>query len=190
MSDHITTYSKINFSPLNPKKEEIEIRDIAHALSLLVRANGHFPEFFSVGQHSIACCEEALARGYTTKVSLAGLLHDASEAYMSDVTRPIKQFLTAYLDAEKKLQDTIYHTFLGSHVTESEAELVKRIDDTMLYHEFLHYMDQRMPITHDELLTKPHFAFVNFKEIEDRYTELFYNLREELKLEKEGDQNE
>ena len=48
---YITTYSKIHFTPLDPKIEEIKAEDIAHAQSLMTRANGHFPEFYSVAQH-------------------------------------------------------------------------------------------------------------------------------------------
>ena len=47
------TYSKIMFDPLQPDTALIDIQDIAHALSMLCRANGHFPIFYSVGQHSI-----------------------------------------------------------------------------------------------------------------------------------------
>ena len=47
MKDSITTYTKKQFTPLDPREEDIDIRDIAHALSLMTRANGHFPEFYS-----------------------------------------------------------------------------------------------------------------------------------------------
>ena len=53
MADYMKTFSKVNFSPLLPNKDNILIDDIAHALSLMCRANGHFPEFYSVAQHSI-----------------------------------------------------------------------------------------------------------------------------------------
>ncbi len=59
MSDHILTYSKTKFYPLEPVREDIKIEDIAHALSLMTRANGHFKHFYSVAQHSISCCREA-----------------------------------------------------------------------------------------------------------------------------------
>jgi hypothetical protein len=59
MSDYILTYSKTKFYPLEPVKEDIKIEDIAHALSLMTRANGHFKHFYSVAQHSISCCREA-----------------------------------------------------------------------------------------------------------------------------------
>ena len=93
---HITTFSKVQMNPLCPKQEEIRIEDIAHAQSLMTRANGHFPEFYSVGQHSIACAREAIARNYSSRVVLACLLHDGSEAYLSDITRPVKGELSEY----------------------------------------------------------------------------------------------
>ena len=113
MEDYINTYSKINFAPLEPKCEDILIDDIAHSLSLMCRANGHFKEFYSVGQHSIYCCEEAIERGYSNTVALACLLHDASEAYLADITRPVKKNLQKYLEIEDVLQNTIYEKYIG-----------------------------------------------------------------------------
>ncbi len=59
MGDYILTYSKTKFFPLEPNLEDINILDIAHALSLMTRANGHFKHFYSVAQHSINCFNEA-----------------------------------------------------------------------------------------------------------------------------------
>lgn len=176
MKSCITTYSKIEFDPLNPVREDIVIEDIAHSLSLLARANGHFPDFYSVAQHCIACCEEAIARGYSVKVALACLLHDASEAYMSDVTRPVKQHLHKYLEIEKELQDFIYCTYLGETLTEEEQELVKVVDDSLLFHEFKHYTTIELDVEKSELISSPAFRFVPFKEVEEAYKELFHNL--------------
>lgn len=176
MSDCITTFSKVRFNPLNPKKEDILVDDIAHALSLMTRANGHFPEFYSVAQHSIFCCEEALARGYSNRVALACLLHDASEAYMADIIRPVKKHLSEYLEIEKKLQTFIYRNFLGEDLSDEELKLVSFIDNAMLYNEFIHYMDEELNIDKVELLSSPDFKFTNFKEVEDKFKELFYKL--------------
>ena len=60
----ITTYSGEAFDPAQPDSQKIHIADIAHALSLLCRANGHFKRFYSVGQHCVNCALEAQARGY------------------------------------------------------------------------------------------------------------------------------
>ena len=120
MADYITTWSGIHFTPLEPKKEEIRAEDIAHALSLMTRANGHFPEFYSVAQHCIHCCEEAGARSYSARVQAACLLHDGSEAYLADITRPVKKHLPGYLSIEEVLQSAIYEKFLGEPLTEEE----------------------------------------------------------------------
>ena len=64
----IKTYTGVMFDPLSPDTELIDIVDIAHALSMLCRANGHFRSFYSVGQHSINCMREAKARGYSEKM--------------------------------------------------------------------------------------------------------------------------
>ncbi|MBR4027596.1 MAG: hypothetical protein IKJ01_08630, partial [Lachnospiraceae bacterium] len=95
-TNYITTYSGTHFTPTHPDIHTIHITDIAHALSLICRGNGHVKTFFSVGQHCIHCALEAEARGYSKRVILACLLHDASECYMSDVPRPFKQYLTEY----------------------------------------------------------------------------------------------
>ena len=83
---YITTVTGKHFDPMDPGNQDFNIVDIAHALSLICRGNGHIRFFYSVAQHSIACAEEAVARGYSPEVILGCLLHDASEAYLSDVT--------------------------------------------------------------------------------------------------------
>lgn len=97
---YILTYKRKEFYPLEPKVEDIDIEDIAHALSLLCRANGHFKHFYSVGLHSLNCAKEAQARGYSERVMLGCLLHDGSEAYLADITRPVKRHLQKYLEIE------------------------------------------------------------------------------------------
>ena len=90
MTDYITTYTGDHFDPTLPEAEHLHIEDIAHALSLICRGNGHVKTFFSVGSHCINCAKEAAARGYSDRLVLACLLHDASEAYLSDVPRPLR----------------------------------------------------------------------------------------------------
>ena len=110
--DNIKTYTGIYFNPLEIKVENIEFRDIAHSLSLQCRGGGHIKHFFSVAQHSINCSLEAKARGFSKKVQLACLLHDASEAYISDITRPVKRQLEQYMEIEKIIQDQVWSCLL------------------------------------------------------------------------------
>lgn len=176
MADFMTTYSKINFTPLEPKKDQILIEDISHALSMITRANGHFREFYSVAQHCINCCEEALARGYSKKVALACLLHDASEAYIGDITRPLKKNLHKYLEIEDVLQGAIYIKYLGEDLTKEEIEQITSVDDTLLYYEFKHYMNETIKVPHSQLMSRPEFKFVEFKLIKETYKSLFNQL--------------
>ena len=133
---YITTVTGKHFFPLNPNQHDIDIRDIAHALSLICRANGHFKHFYSVAQHSIACAAEACARGCSLEVTLGCLLHDASEAYLCDVTRPVKKHIPAYLQAEENLQSVIWERFIGRELTEAEKQQIFEIDDHILSMEF------------------------------------------------------
>ena len=180
MSDYITTYTKKHFTPLSPVAEDIDIRDIAHALSLIVRANGHFPEFYSVAQHSIHCAEEAMARKADPRKALLCLLHDASEAYIADVTRPLKRNLSEYREAEEKLQTAIYIKLTGFAPDKRELEFVSMVDDTLLCHEFKHYIGEQLFDEELELHSSPDFEFVPFKEIENKFIELFDKLTMQL----------
>ena len=112
MSEYITTYTGKHFEPTNPNPELIRIEDIAHALSMICRGNGHVKTFWSVGQHCICCAREATARGLSNRMVLACLLHDASECYMSDVPTPFKNELPEYQEQEEHLLGIIYEKFL------------------------------------------------------------------------------
>lgn len=173
----ITTYSNISMDPLTPDPKDIEIVDIAHALSLLCRANGHFPHFYSVGQHCINCANEAKARGFSERVQLACLLHDASEAFISDITRPVKKSLPTYLSIEKALQTVIYQKYLPSPLTEDELSKVAEIDDTLLYHEFWVISGRKVFDTVPQLQSSPQFNFVDFTITENEFLQLFHQLK-------------
>ena len=134
----ISTINHIRFDPTKPKAEYIEIDDIAHALSYITRANGHFNKFFSVARHSINCAEEAKLRGYSVRVQLLCLLHDAAEAYIGDMTRPLKMRIPEFGVIEKEYQKIIFTKYIGE-LTDEEIRLTREIDDAMLYNEFLKY---------------------------------------------------
>ena len=172
----LNTYSGKRFDPLEPNAEGIDIRDIAHALSLMCRANGHFPSFYSVAQHSIFCMREAEARGYSVRVQLLCLLHDASEAYISDITRPVKRALPNYVEIEKNLLFAIFAKYLSPAPSAEELEQVSEIDDALLYHEFLHYMGTKLWENEPSLLSNPAFAFEDFTAVEKRFVRNFVGL--------------
>ena len=116
----ITTYTRKHFDPVHPDPGLLCVEDFAHALPMICRGNGHVTTFWSVGEHCICCAKEAAARGYSRRLVLACLLHDASECYMSDVPRPLKQEMPRYREIEDHLLSVIYEKYLGSDLTAEE----------------------------------------------------------------------
>ena len=173
----IKTFTGVMMDPLRPRMEELDIRDVAHALSMLCRANGHFRTFYSVGQHSINCMREAKARGENRRVQLACLLHDASEAYLSDVTRPVKAELPRYLEIEEPLQALIWEKWLGG-ISREESKKVFQIDDDMLAHELDQLLDVRVD-PFPALAGKPEMEFTGFGYCEEEFLECFRQLTED-----------
>ena len=175
----IMTCSHNMFDPLNPEVELIDIHDIAHSLSMLCRANGHFRSFYSVGMHCVNCAKEAIARNYSRKVQLACLLHDGSEAYLSDVTRPVKEEIPRYREIEDPLQDVIWQKFLGEALTEEEYRQVFEIDDDILENEFPALMGAKFKETVPALRSEPQFQFEDFQKTEKEFLALFHTLSKE-----------
>jgi len=176
MTDYITTYTKIKFRPLEPVADDIKIEDIAHSLSMLCRANGHYSSFYSVGAHSINCYEEACARRETPRVKMACLLHDATESYLSDVTRPVKKYLEEYQKIEEKLENMIYEKFLGSPLTDYERTMVKTIDDAMLYYEFLEFGAEKLFDEAPYVAATPDFYKGTMKQVEQEFLDIFNSI--------------
>jgi 5'-deoxynucleotidase YfbR-like HD superfamily hydrolase len=104
--NHIRLYSGKYFNPLEPDPDMIDIEDIAHSLSMQCRFGGHTKVFYSVAEHSMNVCVAA-----PRKYELAALLHDASEAYLYDIPRPIKVQLTGYKEMEDRLMTVIAQKF-------------------------------------------------------------------------------
>lgn len=106
--DWINTYMGKKFWPCDPHVDEIDIHDIAHALSMQCRFTGHVHRFYSVAEHSIRVSWKS-----DPKDQLWGLLHDAAEAYLIDLARPVKHQpgMAAYRDAEHKIMLAVRERF-------------------------------------------------------------------------------
>jgi len=96
------TYSGKRFYPEHPIAEDIDPKDIVHALSRLCRFGGHIDKFYSVAEHCILVSE-----GVSEENAIYGLLHDATEAYIVDVPRPVKRLLTNYKELEDRVWNAI-----------------------------------------------------------------------------------
>ena len=176
----ITTYTRKHFDPVHPDPGLLCVEDFAHALPMICRGNGHVKQFFSVGQHCLHCAREAKARGWGSRVALACLLHDASEAYLSDVPRPFKASLPEYRVLEDRLLAVIYQKFLGSPLTAREAALVKQVDDDMLYYDLKVLLNDAPHGPAPVMQTAFSYQVLPFAQVEREYLELFEALMSEV----------
>lgn len=179
MSNYILTYTKTKFYPLEPVMQDIRIEDIAHSLSLMTRANGHFKQFYSVAQHSINCYKEAKAQDCSQKVQLACLLHDASESYISDLTRPVKSQLKEYLPIEERLQSLIFQKYGIADLTEEEKQIISDVDDALLYYEFIELMDFSVFDAAPEKYMEHDFSQRDFTSVESEFIYIFNRLTQD-----------
>lgn len=118
----ITTRSGRQVSLLNPQYSQIDIGDIAHGLAYQCRFNGHTSRFYSIAQHSLM-----VASILPDHLKMAGLLHDAAEAYVGDVVQPLKVLLPDYQMYENRFTQVIGQRFnvnLYHHPEVKQADLI------------------------------------------------------------------
>ncbi len=175
MNSYMHTYTGKKINPLAFTKDDIDIKDIAHALSFLCRGGGHLKMFYSVAQHSLNCAQEAFLRYRDSRLSLACLLHDASEAYISDIIRPVKQHLKLYEDIESQWMKVIFEKYKLSELKDEDLLKIKRIDDDMLAYELYTLMEHQSKPT-CLLKSQPCFAERHHHDVEKEFLELFERL--------------
>jgi hypothetical protein len=122
--DWFQTHTGIEFYPNDPRPEEVVIEDIAHALARICRFGGHTRGFYSVAQHSVI-----VSQIVPESLALAALLHDATEAYIGDMVRPLKYSIPQYLVIEDRLWDVIAARFNLPRILPAE---IKHADNIAL----------------------------------------------------------
>jgi hypothetical protein len=125
----IQTISGKKFNLLEPKADSLDIGDIAYALGMLCRFNGHGTRFYSVAEHSVH-----VSREISGELALAGLLHDAAEAYIGDIPSPLKRHLPDFQEYESRLERLIENRYGLAENVFSCPEL-KRADIQLLVDE-------------------------------------------------------
>lgn len=165
------------FVPMQMTPKEVSLRDIAHALSLLCRGGGHMKYFYTVGLHSMNGAREgSFPPDGPTGWYWPVLLHDASEAYLSDIIRPVKVHLSNYLEIEDQIMQTILTHFHLGDLTPEEHALWHQIDDEMLSQELKSLMNGEHEMVPVPLTSEPDFRERPHEEVEEE----FYQLAESL----------
>ena len=124
IGDWMQTYSGIQYWPCDPRVDEVCIEDIAHALSNICRYAGHCKSFYSVAEHSVY-----VSLIVPPEHALTALLHDATEAYVVDVPRPLKRFLTNYKEIEQRNWMAIADKF---NIPHDMPQCIKDADNAVL----------------------------------------------------------
>jgi 5'-deoxynucleotidase YfbR-like HD superfamily hydrolase len=129
----IRTYTGIEIGMLAPSPSHINVADIARGLSMICRFNGQALDFYSVAEHSVLVASILRAWGMDVDVIRAGLLHDAHEAYIGDVTSPMKRALRIVAGGAGSNFDAVEVAWeraveLRFGLTQQRHEAVKRAD--------------------------------------------------------------
>jgi uncharacterized protein len=135
----IRTNSGALIDILNPDPALISIEDIAHSLSHICRFNGHTDGHYSVAQHCVLMSE---LPHLPKHLRLTALLHDAAEAYLGDVVRPLKHLLPEYMKIEEHMERVIANAFLLEYPFPTE---IKDADQDMLNRELKLCFDHENP---------------------------------------------
>jgi hypothetical protein len=105
--DFMLTSTGLQFWPLDPRPEEVNYFDIAARLSNQCRYNGQTHRFYSIAEHSVLLAHYFLRR-HELAFARWALMHDAAEAYIGDMIRPLKPFVPAFLEIEARLERVIW----------------------------------------------------------------------------------
>jgi hypothetical protein len=144
--DWMQTYTGRAFYPMAPLADEVDPEDIAHALGLICRYGGHSKIFYSVAEHCVL-----MSYAVRPANALWALLHDATEAYVGDMVRPLKHAMPAYREAEGRIMLAVCDRFGLSYTCPAE---VKAVDNRIL-------RDER-----DALMSVPPLPWLSIEQVE------------------------
>lgn len=170
----VQTYTGKQFFPLNPDVNSICIEDIANSLGKICRFNGHTTRFYSVAEHClhISFCA-------SKENALWGLLHDATEAYLIDMPRPLRPVLNGYKQIEERLCRCIATKF---NLSWPIPEEIKKLDTQILHDESNQVMSVK-PKAWPQLIYPPlgiQIIGMEWREVTARFLERYEQLQKEL----------
>lgn len=105
------TFTGQMFDFRDPDPSKVRVADLAHHLAYTNRFGGAAHHYYSVASHCVYVSRRLADEGYSPAVQLAGLLHDASEAYLGDVTSGLKRLLPEYRRIEERWEHMLEQLF-------------------------------------------------------------------------------
>lgn len=177
VKSYITTWTGKKFDFMNVSSKNVDVKDIVHALPKLTRYVGHTDRFYSVGEHSLLCKHIAEQLGLPYLMQFYMLIHDATEVYCQDMPKPLKQHLHNYIEKEDEVMSAIFEYFGVRPPTEQEEEIMKLIDNTLLYIE-MKYLKKNVDVEED--LDGVDYIDVDIDITEEVYPNIKEKLTEEI----------
>ena len=135
----VETFTGGQFDVFDPAPESVRLGDIAAGLAHTCRFGGHCSRFYSVAEHSLHVSQELSSD--RPRLQLVGLLHDAAEAYIGDIPRPLKAELDGIETVEHEILDAVWRAFDVSPPTDDEWATVMEADDRLLAYEATHLLE-------------------------------------------------
>lgn len=126
---YMEVYDGSQFTVGSVEENEYRINTIAHSLSNICRYGGHSKKFYSVAEHSIIMADHVYDTTGDKVLAYEALMHDAAEAYMGDIPRPLKYRLPDYLDTLAKVEKSIAEKFNFPYPT---SKSIKELDARMI----------------------------------------------------------
>lgn len=126
-----------------PDPADISLEAIAHGLSHTCRFAGQTRRFYSVAEHAVLVADRLAATGHDVLTQLTGLHHDDSEAFIGDVTRPLKALLPGYAKLEYQVGVAIHEALSLPLITVEQQQAVKDADDWALACEAFYLLPSR-----------------------------------------------
>ena len=179
---YLETVNGKSVFPWNLKREDVLIDDIANSLAMQARYNGHLPEFYSIADHSIhvtvladmLMSEKDITPEERRVIRLRALLHDAAEAFISDIPSPVKMFIPSMYEHEDKMIKKIY-SFYGAKITDRKLkkysdQIIKKSDIMVLIGEKLDITNSVTRWPQEDIFKRCPFAI--------EYTEHWKNSKE------------
>lgn len=178
------TYTRKTFDPASPKPEQISIIDIAHALSHQARFCGQIKDFYTVASHSVMVSKILEYFGADARRQMYGLLHDAHEAYISDIPSPVKELLGPEIEhIEANIDKAIYLSVGIAPLSQAEKAVIKTADIIAFYAEDRALRGNlKLDIEHQDVVTSfwKKVKVVSMEQANLDFLERYHKLKEQI----------